>query len=102
MDGDLLQKSEDISHTADLCCVVNTSRVEGSKSVLHHGSPIVSGLQGPSAESDHVLSHVLSVKVIDNVRIPSFSELEILAQVNGCPIDTSTCYMLEGNLLSIC
>ena len=46
----------------------------------------------PSAES----GHVLSVKVIDNVRIPSFSELEILAQVRGD--GDNNCYMLESNL----
>ena len=40
VDGDLLQKSEDISHTADLCCVANTSRAEGSQTVLHHGSTL--------------------------------------------------------------
>ena len=39
---------------------------------------------------------MLSVKVIDNVRIPSFRELEIFAQVKV--IDTSGCYMLESNL----
>ena len=39
--------------------------------------------------------HVLSVSVIDNVRVPSFSELEILVQTRG---DGSHCYMLESNL----
>ena len=39
--------------------------------------------------------HVLSVSVIDNGRVPSFSELEILAQTKG---DGSHCYMLESNL----
>ena len=37
--------------------------------------------------------HVLVVKVIDNVRIPAFSEIEVLAQVKG---DGCHCYML-GN-----
>ena len=49
----------------------------------------------PLAESDHVLS----VKVIDNVRIPSFSELEILAQVKGD--GGNNCYMLESNLQNL-
>ena len=35
------------------------------------------------------------VLLIDNVRVPSFSELEILAQTKG---DGSHCYMLESNL----
>ena len=38
---------------------------------------------------------MLTVKVIDNIRIPAFSELEILAQVKG---DGSHSYMLESNL----
>ena len=37
----------------------------------------------------------LSVSVIDNVRVPSFSEPEILAQTKG---DGSHCYMLESKL----
>ena len=39
--------------------------------------------------------HVLIVEITDNIRIPAFSELEILAQVKG---DGSHCYMLENNL----
>ena len=34
--------------------------------------------------------HVLTVKITDNIRIPAFSKLEILAQVKG---DGSHCYM---------
>ena len=43
---------------------------------------------------------MLSVNVIDNVRIPSFSELEILAQTksDGTKSDGNHCYMLESNL----
>ena len=47
--------------------------------------------QGPVSRSDYLLS----VNVIDNVRIPSFSELEILAQAKS---DGNHCYMLESNL----
>ena len=61
---------EDVFHTADISDAVEISQVGGS-------------------------GHVLTVKVIDNIRIPAFSELEILAQVKG---DGSHCYMLEGNL----
>ena len=39
--------------------------------------------------------HVLTVKITDNIRIPAFSELEILTQVKG---DGSHCCMLENNL----
>ena len=61
---------EDVFHTADISDAVEISQVGGS-------------------------GHVLTVKVIDNIRIPAFSELEILAQVKG---DGSHCYILEGNL----
>ena len=69
-----------------------TSQTECSHSVLHHNTPGVFPARDPSAES----GHVLSVKVIDNVRIPSFSELEILGQVRGD--GGNNCYMLESNL----
>ena len=39
--------------------------------------------------------HVLTVKITDNIRIPAFSELEILAQVKG---DGNHHYLLENNL----
>ena len=39
--------------------------------------------------------HVLSAKVIENVRVPSYSEIEIL---KGCTPNESNCYMLESNL----
>ena len=39
-------------------------------------------------------SHVLTVTITDNIRIPTFSELEILAQVK---CDGSHCYVLENN-----
>ena len=53
--------------------------------------------QGPVVKSDRVLS----VNIIDNVRIPSFSELEILAQTksDGTTSDGNRCYMLESNLI---
>ena len=38
--------------------------------------------------------HVFTVKVIDNIMILAFSELEILAWVKG---DGSHCYILENN-----
>jgi len=41
--------------------------------------------------------YVFSVTVIDNVRIPSLSELEISAQVRGHTANTNSC-MLEGNM----
>ena len=69
-----------------------TFQTECSHSVLQHNTPGVFPARDPSAES----GHVLSVKVIDNVRIPSFSELEILAQVRGD--GGNNCYMLESNL----
>ena len=52
--------------------------------------------QGPMVKSDRVLS----VNIIDNVRIPSFSELEILAQTksDGTTSDDNRSYMLESNL----
>ena len=43
-------------------------------------------------------SCVFSVKVQDNVRIPSYSEMEILACVNWCTQNLSSCYVLECNL----
>ena len=43
-------------------------------------------------------SCVFSVKVQDNVRIPSYSEMEILACVNWCTQNLSSCYVLESNL----
>ena len=52
-----------------------TSQTECSHSVLQHNTPSV--FPAP----------VLSVKVIDNVRIPSFSELEILG---GMVVTTAT------------
>ena len=42
--------------------------------------------------------HVLSVKVTENDRVPSFSELEIVVQVKGYTNDTNSCYLLESNL----
>ena len=52
--------------------------------------------QGPMVKADRVLS----VNIIDNVRIPSFSELEILAQTksDGTTSDGNRSYMLESNL----
>ena len=52
--------------------------------------------QGPMVKADRVLS----VNIIDNVRIPSFSELEILAQTksDGITSDGNRSYMLESNL----
>ena len=62
--------SGDVFHTADISDAVEISQMGGS-------------------------GHVLTVKVIDNTRIPAFSELEILAQVKS---NGSHCYMLESNL----
>ena len=42
--------------------------------------------------------HVVTVEITDNIRIPAFSELEILAQVKG---DDRHCYMLESNLKNL-
>jgi len=54
----------------------------------------VENLSVPSAGS----GYVLSVKVIENVRVPSLSELEISVQVKGCTDDNDNCYMLEGSI----
>ena len=40
--------------------------------------------------------HVFSVTV-DNIRIPSFNELEMSAQVRGHTVNTN-CYVLESNM----
>ena len=37
-------------------------------------------------------SYVLTVKLLDNIGVPAFSELEVLAQVK---CDGSHCYVLE-------
>ena len=41
--------------------------------------------------------YVFSITVIDNVKIPSFSELEISAQVRGRTVNTNS-YVLKGNI----
>ena len=43
-------------------------------------------------------SCVFSIKVQDNVRIPSYSEMKILACVNWCTQNLNSCYVLESNL----
>ena len=57
--------------------------------------PLSKGVFMPAQGGMVKSGHVLSVSVIDNVRVPSFSELEILVQTKG---DGSHCYMLESNL----
>ena len=57
--------------------------------------PQSKGVFTPAQDGMIQSGHVLSVSVIDNVRVPSFSELEILAQTKG---DGSHCYMLESKL----
>ena len=42
--------------------------------------------------------HVLSAQVVENVRVPSYSEMEILLEVKGCTPNNSSCYVLESNL----
>ena len=37
------------------------------------------------------------LKVIENVRVPSFSKLEIPVLVKGCTDDSDNCYVLEGS-----
>ena len=41
---------------------------------------------------------LLSVKVKENIRIPSFSEIEVEVCVNGCTQNLSNCYVLENDL----
>ena len=42
---------------------------------------------------------VFLVKVVDNVRVPSYSEMEIVAKViKGCTLSQGSCYVLENNL----
>ena len=57
--------------------------------------PQSKGVFTPAQDGMVKSGHVLAVSVIDNLRVPSFSELEILAQTRG---DGSHCYMLESNL----
>ena len=66
----------------------DTSRTaEEPGDIFHAADTIKSSQMGESG-------HVLTVKITDNIRIPAFSELEILAQVKG---DGSHCYMLDNN-----
>ena len=58
-------------------------------------APQSKGVFMPAQDGLIKSGHVLSVSVIDNVRVPSFSEVEILAQTKG---DGSHCYMLESKL----
>ena len=46
----------------------------------------------------HDSDHVFMVKVVDNVRVPSYSEMEIVATVKGCTLSQGSCYVLENNL----
>ena len=46
----------------------------------------------------HDPDHVFLVKVADNVRVPSYSEMEIVAKVKGCTLPQGSCYVLENNL----
>ena len=70
------------------------------------GTSLVAGESGDVIQATSVLDtvkvsqmsgsgHVLTVKVIDNIRIPAFSEMEVLARGRG---DGCHCYMLENNL----
>ena len=71
VDENLLQEgSIEVSHAADISDTMDNSQM---------GEP----------------SYVLTVKLIDNIRVPAFSELEVLAQVK---CDGSRCYVLENNL----
>ena len=70
------------------------------------GTSVVAGESGDAIQATSVSDtvkvsqmsesgHVLTVKVIDNIRIPAFSEMEVLARGKG---DSCHCYMLENNL----
>ena len=106
--------SEDVELTGQLGDVkpagLPSHEQEEDNSILQPGTPDFGSVEGPqikvqepqskevfvSAQGSMVKSdRVLSVNIIDNVRIPSFSELEILAQTKS---DGNRSYMLESNL----
>ena len=41
---------------------------------------------------------MLLATVVENVRVLSYSEMEILVKVKGCTPSNSSCYVLESNL----
>ena len=52
-------------------------------------------------ETDSILhnsDHMFMVKVVDNVRVPSYNELEIVAKVEGCTLSQGSYCVLENNL----
>ena len=69
--------------------------------VCHRGSIEVSRVADISDTMDNSQmgepSYVLTVKLLGNIRVPAFSELEVLAQVK---CDGSRCYVLENNFIN--
>ena len=108
------ERSQDVSHVATLSGSVDNFPKRGSSQFVDSHLPqeereYVSCSMEESEVFFHAVDisdtmdnsqmgepgHVLTVKIIDNIRIPAFSELEILAQVK---CDGSRCYVLENNL----
>lgn len=61
-------------------------------------TPVATGTVEKSNVHLPKTGHLLTVKVVENVRVPSFSELEIMARVKDCVNSTNGCYLLESNL----
>ena len=104
--------SEDVELTGQLGDVkpagFPSHEQEEDNSILQPGTPDFGSVEEPQSKEVVVSAQgsivkadrVLSVNIIDNVRIPSFSELEILAQTksDGTTSDGNRSYMLESNL----
>ena len=116
--------SEDVELTGQLGNVkpagLPSHEQEEDSSILQPGTPDSGSVEGPQIKVQEPQSkevfipaqglvikpdRVLSVNIIDNVKIPSFSELEILAQTksdgtksDGTKSGGNRCYMLESNL----
>ena len=83
--------------------VTSTLSQEGPQTTRLSQSEFMSGGSVPQeiikTDSDlHEPDHVFLVKVVDNVRVPSYSEMEIMAKVKGCTLSQGSYYVLENNL----